>query len=173
MLAVEAVAERERPDRVAVVGVTQRQETRFLLDADVAPVLQSALQRLLDRRGAVGGEQEVGIVQRHYPRQRLAQFDHGPVAVAEHGRVGDLAELVGQSRVELGHAVAECRHPERGDRVEVAAPARVDQLAPLGALHDDRLRQSEAGHLGESMPDACLVAFDPVVHNLQRIGAVR
>jgi len=87
--------------------------------------------------------------------------------------VSDLIELGGKGGVELGHAVAESRHPERRNRIEVVASVRIYQLASLGALDDQRLVQGEGRHLGEAVPDAGLIALDPIVHNRQRIGAVR
>ena len=63
-----AVAERERADGVAVVGVAEGEEPRAPLDAPVDPVLEGDLQRLLDGDRPVGGEQEVGRVDRHHAR---------------------------------------------------------------------------------------------------------
>ena len=77
----------------------------------------------------------MGVVDRHDRRQRLGQLDHDPVAVAQHGRVGDPVELVPQGLVELGHPVAEGVHPQRRDGVEVAVAVDVDQLVALGPLH--------------------------------------
>ena len=53
--------------------------------------------------------------------------------------MGDPVELVAQRLVELGHPVAERRHPERRDGVEVALAVDVDELVALGPLDDDRL----------------------------------
>ena len=62
-------------------------------DAAVRPVLERDLQRLLDRGGAVGREEEVRVVDGHDARQRLGQLDDDAVAVAEHGRVRAAVEL--------------------------------------------------------------------------------
>ena len=119
-----AVAERERADGVAVVGVAQGQEGGAARLAPVDPVLEGDLEGLLHRHRAVGGEEEVGIVDRHHRGQRLGQLDHDGVAVAEHGGVGHLGRLLGQGRVELGHVVAEGVDPEGRDGIEVAVARR-------------------------------------------------
>ena len=69
------VADRERADRVAVVRAAEREERRAAGDAEVRPVLERDLQRLLDRRRAVGRVEEVRLVDGHDPRQRLRQLD--------------------------------------------------------------------------------------------------
>ena len=66
--------------------------------------------------------------------------------------MGDPVELVAQGLVELGHAVAERRDPQRRDGVEVAAALDVDQLAALGPLDDDGLVVDVARHLREPVP---------------------
>ena len=96
-------------------------------DAPVRPVLERDLQRLLDRGGAVGREEEVRVVDRHDARQRLGQLDHDAVAVAEHRGVRAAVELVAEGVVELGDAVAERVDPQRRDGVEVAAAVDVDR----------------------------------------------
>jgi hypothetical protein len=107
-----AGAHRQRADRVAVVGVAEGEVAGPVRVAEVGPVLEGDLDRLLDGRGAVGGEQEVGAVDRHDRRQRLGQLDDDPVAVAQQRGVGDLVELVPHRLVELGHPVAQRRHPQ-------------------------------------------------------------
>ena len=57
----------ERPDGVAVVGAAEGQVAVAPGDALVRPVLERDLQRLLDGRGAVAGEEEVGLVDRARP----------------------------------------------------------------------------------------------------------
>ncbi len=99
-----AVAERQRAHGVAVVGVAQGQVAGAAVDALVGPVLEGDLEGLLDRRGAVGGEQEVGAVHGHHGGQGLGQLHHHPVAVAEEGGVGHPVELAAQGGVELGDA---------------------------------------------------------------------
>ena len=63
-----AGADRQRADRVAVIGVAQGQVGRPLRLASIPPVLEGDLQGLLDRGGAVGREQEAGVVDRHHAR---------------------------------------------------------------------------------------------------------
>ena len=109
------------------------------LDAEVDPVLEGDLQRLLGGGGAVGGEQEVGSIDGHPRRQCFGQLDGRHVAVAEQRGVGDLVELVAERLVELGDVVAERRDPQRRDGVEVAVAVDVDELVALGPVDDDRL----------------------------------
>ena len=78
-----AVADRERADRVAVVRPADARKVVGSV-APVVPVLQGDLQGLFHCRRAVGGEEEVGVVDRHDRGQRLRQLDDDPVAVAEH-----------------------------------------------------------------------------------------
>jgi hypothetical protein len=108
-----AVAEGDRAHGVAVVGVAQCQVAGAGCHALVGPVLERDLQRLFDGGGAIGGEQEVRLGDRHLRRQRLGQLDRGPVAVAEQRRVRDAVELLANGLVELGHPVAEGRDPQR------------------------------------------------------------
>jgi riboflavin synthase len=58
---------------------------------------------LLDGHRAVGGEEEVGLVDGDRPCQRLGQLDDDGVAVAEHRRVRRPGRLGGEGRIELGH----------------------------------------------------------------------
>ena len=55
----------------AVVPVAEREECASPLDTAVVPVLERELERLLDRRRAVGRVEEVRVVDRHERRQRL------------------------------------------------------------------------------------------------------
>ena len=98
-----AVTHRQRTDGVAVVRAAEGEELRVAGDAAVHPVLERDLQRLLDRGGAVGREEEVRVVDGDDPCQRLGQLDHHDVAVAEHGRVRAALELLADGVVELGH----------------------------------------------------------------------
>ena len=146
-----AVADRQRADRVAVVRAAEREEGRARR-AEVGPVLPRDLQRLLDRGRAVGRVEEVRVLDRDDARERFGQLDDGAVAVAEHRRVRAEVELTADRVVELGNAVTERRHPERGDRVEVAAAVDVDQLVALGAFDDDRMVVGVGRHLREPVP---------------------
>ncbi len=157
------VADRERADRVAVVSAAEREEGRAPGHAEVVPVLDRDLQRLLDRRRAVARVEEVGIVDGHDAGQRLRELDHDAVAVAEHRRVRAERELAHDRVVELGHVVPEGRDPERRDRVEVAPPVDVDELVPFRPVDDDRAVVGERRHLGEAVPHHLRVALHPVV----------
>ncbi len=155
------VADRQRADRVAVVGAAEREERRAPGRAAVVPVLERDLERLLDRRRAVARVEEVRVVDGHDARQRLRELDHDPVAVAEHRRVRAQRELADDRVVELGHVMAERGDPQRRDRVEVALAVDVDQLVALGAVDDDRVVVGERRHLREAVPYDLRVAFAP------------
>ena len=66
-----AVAHRQRPDGVAVVGPPEGQVGGAAADRPVAPVLEGDLEGLLHRGRPVGGEQEAGAVHRHHLPQGL------------------------------------------------------------------------------------------------------
>ena len=57
-------------------------------------------------------EEEVRVVDRHHRGEGLGQLDDNGVAVAQHGRVGDLAGLGDESSMELGDAVAQGVDPQ-------------------------------------------------------------
>ena len=161
------VADRERADRVAVVRAAEREE-RAARRAEVRPVLERDLQRLLDRGRAVGGVEEVRVVDRARPGQRFRELDHRAVAVAEHRRVRAELELLADRVVELGDAMAERVHPQRRDRVEVAAAVDVDELVALGPVDDDRVVLGERRHLREAVPHDGGITGDPVVGSHSR-----
>ena len=164
------VAHRERAQGVAVVRTTEGEELRTALDPAVRPVLEGDLQRLLDRGGAVGREEEVRVVDRYDARERLGQLDHHHVAVAEHGRVRAAVELRAHRVVELGHVVAERVDPQRRDGVEVAPTVDVDQLVALTPLDQDRRVLGVRVHLGEAVPHDRGVTRDPLVMPASRFG---
>ncbi len=148
-----AGAHGQRSDGVTVVGVAEGQIPGAAGDATVGPVLEGDLERLLHRRGAVRGEQEVRPVDRHDAGQRLGELDDHAVAVPEQRRMRHPVDLAPQRLVQFRHPMAERRDPERRDGVEVAAAVDVDQLASLGRVDDDRLVVEVAPHLGEAVPD--------------------
>ncbi len=106
-----AVTERERADRVAVVGPAEREERRAAGDTAIHPVLERDLQRLLNGRGAVRRVEKVRVVDRHDRGQCLGKLDDDAVAVAEHRRMRAPAELLAHGVVELGNAMSERRDP--------------------------------------------------------------
>ena len=126
-------------------------------------MLERDLQRLLDRRRAVGRVEEVRLVDGHDAGERFRQLDDRAVAVAEHRRVRAELELLADRVVELGDAVAERVDPERRDRVEVVAAVDVDELVALGPVDDDRVVVGERRHLREAVPHDGGVTGDPVV----------
>ncbi len=161
-------------DGVAVVRRAEGHVGGAVGDALVGPELERHLDGLLHRGGAVGGEQEVRLVDGDDRGERLGQLDHRAVAVAEQRGVRDEVELVAHRLVELGQVVPEGGDPQRRDGVEVAPPGHVDELTALGALDDDRPVLGVAGHLREPVPHDGGIAGDPAVvvgilgHGLER-----
>src|SRR5207249_2708091 len=96
-----AVTDGERADRVAVVGAAEREIRRATGDALVRPELERDLERLFDRGGAIGGEEEVRLVDGDDRGERLGQFDRDAIAVAEERRVRNAVDLRPQRVVEL------------------------------------------------------------------------
>ena len=131
-------------------------------------MLERDLQRLLDRRRAVGGVEEVRVVDGHDPGERFRELDHRAVAVAEHRRMGAQLELLADGVVELGDAVAERVDPQRRDRVEVVAAVDVDEVVALGPVDDDGIVLGERRHLREAVPHHGGVTSDPVVGSHSR-----
>ena len=107
-----AVAERECADGVPVVGVSEREEPVALGSAKVGPVLERDLERLLDGRRAVGGEEEPGTIDGHHDGERLGQLHHLGRTVPEHRRVGHATRLLDECGVELRHAMAQGVDPQ-------------------------------------------------------------
>ena len=77
-----------------MVRAAEGEELGATRDTPVHPVLERDLQGLLDRRRAVGREEEMGVVDRHPGRERLGQLDDDLVAVPEHRRVRTAVELL-------------------------------------------------------------------------------
>ena len=149
-------ADRDGPDRVAVVGVLQPHERRPVL-APVAPVGVGHLQRHLHRGGAVLGEEHPLEPARRQRHEAGGQLDGRRVGQAQERGVGQAAELLHDGGVDGPDAVAVHVDPQRGDTVEVAAPFGVDQLAALGPLDDQGVVLHPPLHGGERVPDVGLV----------------
>ncbi len=164
--AESVVADGKRADRVAVVRPAEREERGASSYAPVVPVLERDLERLLHRRRAVAGIQEMWVVDGNDAGQRFGELDDYTVAVAEHGRVCAERELVQDRVVELGNVMTQGRDPQRRDRVEVVPTVDVDQLPALGPVDDDRVVVGEGRHLGEAVPHDLRVPPDPITLNI-------
>ncbi len=68
--------------------------------------------------------------------------------------MGDTVELLAQSRVEPGMAMAMHVAPQAARAVDVAVAVDVDQRAAVAPLEDQRF---VLGHLGEGVPDELAV----------------
>ena len=123
-------ADRDRADRVAVVGVAQVDEggAADVLAAALLLVLEGHLQRDLGRgraRVRVEDPREAGGRDLD---QAGGELGGAGVGEAEHGRVGDPPELFADGGVDRRVAMPVDVAPERGDPVDVAASLGVDQV---------------------------------------------
>ena len=152
-------ADRDRADRVPVVGVAQVDErgAAHVLAAALLPVLEGHLQRDLGRRRARVRVEDAAQPRRRDLDQARGQLGGARVGEPEHRRVGDLVELVAHRAVDERVAVAVDVAPERGDAVDVAAPVAVDQVGALGPLDHQRLLRAPIALLGEGVPEVALV----------------
>ena len=136
-------ADRDRADRVAVVGVLEAHElgSRGLRLRGLLPVLERHLEGDLD-----GGRPAVGV---EHPAQRPGapvartrrDRDQPPrqllgarVGEAEHRGVGDAVQLLADRGVDVRVPVTVDVAPQRRHAVDVAAPCRVDEPHALGRL---------------------------------------
>jgi hypothetical protein len=156
-----AVADRERPDRVAVVRASEREERRATGDTAIVPVLERDLQRLLHGGRAIGRVEEMRIVDGNDGGECLRQLDDDAIAVPEHGRVRASGQLPPDRVVEFGNAVSEGRDPQRRNRVEVVAAVEVDEVVPFRSLDDDRAVAGVGRHLREPVPHNRGVSLHP------------
>ena len=159
---VEALdaADRDRAERVAVVGVAQRHEAGApaRLHALLLPVLEGDLQRDLDRGRAVVAEEHAREPGGRDRDELRGELDRRHRRQPEQGRVRDLVELLVDARAQGRVVVAVQVHPERGDAVEVAVPLGVDQVVALAALDHHGLAVQPLAHLRERVPERALVA---------------
>ena len=97
-------ADRDRADRVAVVGVAQVDEggAAGVLAAALLLVLEGHLQRDLDRGRAGLRVEDAGEPGGRDLDQAAGQLGRAGVGEAEHGRVRDLVELVADRGVDPG-----------------------------------------------------------------------
>ena len=152
-------ADRDRADRVAVVGLAEADEggAPGVLAAALLLVLEGHLQGDLGRGRAGVGVEDARRPGRGDRDQARRQLGGAGVGEAEHGRVGDAVELLADGRVDRRVAVAVDVAPERGDAVDVAAAVGVDQVGALAALDHQRLFLAPALLLGEGVPEVVLV----------------
>ena len=131
-------ADRDRADRVAVIGHAQAHESRALLLALVAPPLEGHLEGDLGGGGPVVGEEHAAQAGRGEDDKPLRELDRGRMGEPQERRVGDAVELGAHGGVDRRVAVAVDVAPQRRDAVDVGVPFGVVERRALGALHDDR-----------------------------------
>jgi hypothetical protein len=163
-------ADRDRPDRVAVVGLAQLYEggAPGAFGPPLGLVLEGHLQGDL-RRGRAGVREEdplePGRGDRDQARRQLGREGMGE---PEHGRVGDPPELPAHGAVDLRVTVTVDVAPEGGGAVEVAAAIDVDQVGALAALDQQRLFLGPALLLGEGVPEMVVVELRGVCRHRDR-----
>ena len=157
--AVEEVdaADRDRADRVAVVGAGEGDELGPLLAAALAPVLERHLERDLDRGRARLGVEDAVEARRRDLDQPAGELGGARMGEPEHRRVRDPPELVAHGGVDRRVAVAVDVAPQRRDAVDVAVAVGVDQVGALGALDHQRLLALPVELLRERVPEVALI----------------
>ena len=129
-----AVAERERADRVPVVGVRRARGTACVPSRPwFAQYWNAILSACSTAGGAVAREEEVRVVDRDDGRQRLGELDRRPGCRCRASWSGRRGRAGRAALVELGDAVAERRDPQRRDGVEVAAASASISSGPRRA----------------------------------------
>ena len=164
--------DRERAHRRAVVGDLARDRLvlarRRRADALVVPRLVGAFDPLaaareevlarelpgrLDRLGAAGDEEGAVEVARRERGQLAGQLDRARVRVRPVGVEGQLLHLLERRLPDLlAEAVADVDREEAGERVQVALPVRVLEVAAVAADDDRHLVRGVAAHAGEVHP---------------------
>jgi hypothetical protein len=101
-------------------------------------VLPCELPRRLDRLGAAGAEEDAVEVARRERRNLRRELDRAGMRVRPVRVEGQLAHLVERGLPDLiAEAVADVDGEEPGERVEIALPVNVLEVAAVAA-HDDR-----------------------------------
>ncbi len=119
-------ARREREQPRAVVGARERDDARATGDEKRGP--QGDLDRVLPGHA----EHDLTVVARQASPQLGGDVGLGQIAQGVHAA----RSLLGDRRLDLRVSVAESRDPESAREVDVPAPLRVDDTAPLGLRPD-------------------------------------
>src|SRR5262249_26198253 len=143
----------DRAQRVAVIGLLERDEAQLAGAAAMMKVLIGHLQGDLDRGRSAVRVEDLGEAGRGDPDETLGQLRGRWAGQAEQGSVGHPVELAANGVVDLGAAVVVNRHPQRGDAIEVATADLVEEVVALGALDDQRFVADPVAHLRKGMPD--------------------
>jgi hypothetical protein len=152
-------ADRNRSERVAVVGITQRDERGppGMLAAALLPVLERHLERNLGcRRPGIRVEDPVQARRRQI-NQPPGELGGTRVRQAEHRRVCDPLELVVDGLVDQRVAMPVDVAPQRGDAVDVASSLGADQVGALGPLDHQWLLATPVELLREWVPEVMVV----------------
>ena len=133
--------------------VVPRLVCRHPLAAAREVVLARELPRRLDRLGAAGDEEGAVEVARRERGQLARELDRARVRVRPVRVEGQLAHLLERRLADLlAEAVADVDREEAGERVQVALPVRVLEVAAVAADDDRHLVRGVAAHAGEVHP---------------------
>src|SRR5439155_25461076 len=155
----------DRAQRVAVVALRERDELALLRLAPLLPVLERHLQRDFHGCAAVVRIEDLGeaALARRKARPGSAryelrrQLDRWRRGEPEQRRVRHVLELQADGAVDLWPVVAMHGGPQGRDRVEILAPAGVEDPGAARVLDDHRLvarqRLDPGLHLREGMPE--------------------
>ena len=174
------ISDGERPHRLAVVAVLQRDEPGASRLSPLRLRLQRHLEGDLHRRRSVVGEEHLAEVSGQTPGRRGRPPGKGGVAVGggqqplaqahqrRAGRVGgdDVLErllLVPQRRRETRMAVAERLAPPARDGVQYLAPVGEPQARPPRPHHLERREVAVVVHLAAGVPEHRQVAGRRIV----------
>jgi hypothetical protein len=148
-------ADRDRADRVAVVGLVQVDEggAAGVLPPALLLVLEGHLQRDLDRGRARLRVEDAAQALRGEVDEAIGQLDRPRVREAEHGRVRNLLQLGPHRRVDPCVPVPVHVAPQRRYAVQVTPSLDVDQVGALAPLDDQRLFLDPRPLLRERVPD--------------------
>ena len=134
-----------------------RDETAQALLPARLVVLARELPRRLDRLGAAGAEEDAVQVAGRERRDLCRELDRTRVGVRPVRVERQLAHLLERRLADLvAERVADVDGEEAGERVDVAPPVRVLEVAAVAA-HDDRdVLDAEPAHAGEVHPEVLL-----------------
>src|SRR5581483_2988500 len=147
-----------------MIRFDQRRKLLFLRSSAQLPVLIGDLEsdfhrgcagvRIKDTRQAGGSDLD----------QFFGEENRWDIGQAEHRRVGNLTELLGDSAIQVWVGVAVDVTPQRRDPVQVTVAVYVDEVAALALGDDNRIFGEPLLHLGERVPEVGVIpSFEVVI----------
>ena len=153
---LDAALTRHGADRIAVVGVVERDERPALGLAPVQPVLPGQLERHFHRRRAVVRVEDAREPRRQQRHQPLGQLHRRRVGAAGEDDVLQRVRLPRQRGVQLRVGVPVDVDPPGRNAVQIAPP--VGRVQIHAGAPDHLQRRGRVEHLGVGMPQAGAVA---------------